>query len=131
MSCLKCLGYDVEWKKFLIDESRRFTPRKKNTNNAALAPHRPPVINARPQGADELVGQQPEVPQRRRPGRPRRSSPGRRSNKHVPRSATVARNLRAAGLDSDLSDISESEDEGTHDFVEKGEEAEVEALLGL
>jgi hypothetical protein len=136
VSCLKCLDYDVEWKKFLIDESQRFTSKKKNTNNTTLERQHQLAANEYHQGTNEPVSPQYNVPRRRRPGRPRQSSPTRQSptrqsGKRVPRLATVKRHLRAAGLDSDFSDISEPEDEDGHDIVEREEEVEVETLLGL
>ena len=79
-------------------------------------------------------GPQAEAPRRKR-GRPRRvqvpePNQQRRLSRGIDNEATKRR-LRAAGLGSDSSDLSDLESEDDDCLSDKREETEVEALLGL
>ncbi|KAI0337356.1 hypothetical protein BDW22DRAFT_1364250 [Trametopsis cervina] len=107
VSCLKCVEYDIEWKKHLIRQSALYVPKAKAIVNApgqevAARPrrHRQPRVQD-PAAMDIERGVQDRV------------------------RASARRRLQAAGLGSDVSDMSdpaESEEE-------MGSDEEVEALL--
>lgn len=123
---MKCIDYDVQWKKYLIEQGRDFVPKKRNI---------PREIEL---DEDRFLGQDRQ-PKPRRRERPRRAvnldlaQPTSNDARRVSAAPTVIRQrLKEAGLGSDSSDLSEIDSGGEEEPPASDggvSEMEVEAMI--